>query len=127
MSSERATSPDIAHACPSTASAGPVVGVGADQIQRLRDVVLVYLGVETAHEVVRDGLVRPLVLVDDAYLPGQKVGCDVELEALPLELPAGVEDALARRKLVPMVQALTPVVEPPDFVQLLTVPNFSLR
>ena len=90
-----------------------------------RDLVRVDVG-GNAGEVVADELVGPLELGDDLGLPGQKVGGDHLLEALPLELVAGIEDAVARRKLIETSDVLPPIIQSPGFVQGLAVLNFFL-
>ena len=74
---------------------GAVVGVGSDDIEELGDVALIDVGIRRAGEIVSNELVGALVLVHDCGLPGQEVGGQPLRIALPLQLPAGIDDAVA--------------------------------
>ena len=67
-------------------------------------------------EVLGDELVWALVLVDDLCLPGEIVGHDVVLEIFPLQLVAGIQNAIARRQVIPTIDKLSPVNKTPDFI-----------
>src|ERR1051325_2848336 len=93
----------------------------------LCDLELVDLCAHAADEIVTDELVCSFILADDAGLPRQKVRHELVLMSLPFQFIAGVEDARARRQLIPIVDTLTPVVESPDLVQLVDSPELLLQ
>ena len=62
-------------------------------------------------------LVRAELLAHQAGLPCQEPGGQQVLVAVPLQFPSGVQDAVARRDLGPVMQALAPVDQSPDPVQ----------
>ena len=64
-------------------------------------------------------LIGTLVLIDDGCLPGKKIGGHPLRVALPFELPSRVDNAVAWRKLGPIVQSLSPIVQPPNLVEII--------
>ena len=62
-------------------------------------------------------LICPLVLIDDARLPGKKVGSHPLLVALPLQLPAGIENPALGRDFAPVIQTLAPIIQEPILIQ----------
>ncbi len=95
-----------------------VIGVHGGDVEVLGDLVFVDVGARAADEVVGDELLRSLVFADDRRLPAEEVRRQLLLIAFPLELVAGIQNAVARRQLVPVVDQLPPVGEPPEPVQL---------
>jgi hypothetical protein len=77
---------------------------------------LIEVGVDATAEIVRDELVRPLVLAHDLRLPVEVLGHDVVLEIFPLQLVPGVEDAVAGRQVGPRIHKLAPIDETPDAI-----------
>ena len=104
-----------------------VVRVDGGDVEELRDLLRVDRGAGRAVEVLGDPLAGGDVLPQDPRLPAEEVGHQRALVALPLELPAGVQDAVARRQLVPAPEELAPVDEAPGLVERVHRPELPLQ
>src|SRR5579863_10528014 len=104
-----------------------VVRIDRDDVEALCNVALVDLGSRWTGEILRDELIRPLVLIHDRSLPSQKIGGDRLRITLPLELPAGIQNAALNRDLCPVVQPLAPVIQSPVLVEFVNCLELVLQ
>ena len=94
-----------------------MVGVDGGNVQVPRDIELIDIGTGGAAEILGDELIGTKLLADERGLPGEEAGGQGVLVAVPLQFPARIQNAAARGKLAPVVQALAPVDQSPDPVE----------
>ena len=70
-----------------------------------------------------DELIGALEFANDSALLAEEVGHNASLETLPLELVAGVEDAVARGEFVLGLNVLAPIRQAPKRVGYCRVPS----
>ena len=104
-----------------------VIRIRGGNVQSPRDVQLIDLRPRRSCKIMHNKLVRSLVFVDNGGLPCQKVRRQPLLVTLPLQFPPRINDPVARRELGPIIQALAPVVQPPNLVQLIYRFEFDLQ
>src|SRR3954463_15507379 len=94
--------------------------------EAVRNRPLIQVRVHTATEIGGDELVRSLVLINDLRLPSEVIGHDVMLKVFPFQLVARIEDAIARREVLPFIYKLAPVDQAPDLIDRLRCLVFLL-
>jgi len=74
-----------------------VIRIAGDDVERAHHVAGIDFRTRWAGEIVRDELLGTLVLVDNRALPGEEVSGKPLRVALPFQLPARIDDAVAGR------------------------------